>query len=520
MNLKALKKDIYIFLVTVVTGGFMYYQMPANWLTNPDTVWNAIYHRVGHGGEKKNGRLLQILVDALRMDMVLPVLTTMICIVLLGVIAVLINQMIENDNVVMGALIGLLLLFMPCTSSALTYFYCAESFMLAFMFVILGIYILRKYKGWFSYILSIGLFFISLYLYQAYLPLVFVWAIMFVLTDLVKGKEINTIIKEFMTYVVTSIVAVLGYVVSFKILQIVLKIDVRTDRGFGFDISDILGQILLLVRDTYVNCYEYFLGNRLLNNSFGGRNLINLIIIILSIVLYLTIFIKKKMYKDAKKCVLMAVAWIVFPITLEAITIMSPEVDKYGATGIIMIPTMVCVYILLLMLGKEYKEQLKNSYVYAGIIVITGIFVWNSIVFTGLCINTMQLQLNKTQTVADIMIDNIIDEYGYEPGSKLLVAGSMEDGNFPYLYEYPYDLIKGTSASYGFMWDTYTGNENCWVLFLKQYKGLNFEICDQDLYEDIIQMKEYKEMPLFPEKGSIKEIGETIVVKMSNTQLY
>ena len=478
------KNLVYVFIITVLTGCFTYYQMPANWLTNPDTVWTSIYYRVGHGGEKQNGRLLQILVDRMRMDTVLPVFTTIISILLLGVIAVLVNRLIENENPVIGVLIGFLILFMPCTSSVLTYFNWAESFTLAFLLVTLGVYLIHKYPKILSYFISTGLFFCSLYLYQAYLPIVFVWAVIFLLVGIIEGEELGDIIKEFMVYVVTSIVSVLGYVISFKLLQIILKLEVRTDRGFDFNIADILGQVFVLIGEAYVNCYEYFLGNRLINNSFGGRNIINLLIIIACVVLYLLLFVKKRIFKDIKKLFLAIIAWSVLPIAFEAISIMSPNVDEYGATGIIMIPTMVCLYVFVLMIGKVCKEYWKMPYIYLGTIVLVGLFVWNSIIFTGLCINSMQLQLNKTQTVADIMIDEIIEECGYEPGTKLLVAGSMEDGNFPYLYEYPYSLIKGTSASYGFMWDTYTGNESCWILFLKQYKGLNFEICEQDVYEE------------------------------------
>ena len=131
----------------------------------------------------------------------------------------------------------------------------------------------------------------------------------------------------------------------------------------------------------------------------------------------------------------------------------------------------------------------------------------------------MKWNLNKAETVADLMLEEIIEEVGYESGTKLLVAGSMEDGNFPSLYEWPTDAIQGSSASYGFMWDTYTGNENCWVEFMRQYKGVQFTVCDQAEYESLLSDKEYQAMPLFPAEGSVKVFGDTVVVKMSDVEL-
>lgn len=514
------KNEIVSFLIVFFTGLIMYYQMPSNWLTNPDGVWNSIYFRMGHGGEKKNGRLFQIVVDKLRMNMVTPVFTTAVCVLLLALTACIVWRIFESKNTFVNVLIGMILLFVPCTSSSLTYYYCADSFMLAFLCVVLGVYLIRKHPAVRSSIAAVILFVSSLYLYQAYICVVFVLAVLLLIKDILENrKSFKETMVGFGVCAATSGIAMVLYMVSFKVIQVVLHMEVRADRGLDF--KNLFGEngLITLMKEAYINFYQYFFGNRLINNGFGERNLINLLVFAALFTAIAAIFIKNRLWKSAAKTAVLCAGILALPLAAEAITVMSPKVDEYGPTGIIMIPTMAFIYIFVPVAGENLAGKMKLRLFGVAATAVSILFLWNSVVFTNLCINSMKLNLNKAETVADLMLEDIIEEAGYEKGMKLLVAGSMEDGNFPSLYEWPTDAIKGSSASYGFMWDTYTGNENCWVEFMKQYKGIRFTACDQTEYESLLSDKEYQDMPLFPADGSVKVIGETVVVKMSDVEL-
>ena len=516
---KITKEEIICLLVTFFVGIITYYQMPANWLTNPDTVWNSIYFRIGHGGEKANGRLLQIVVDKLRMNMVTPVLTTVLCVMLIAAVAFVMGRIFESTFTV-KLLTGLILIFIPCTSSSLTYYYCAESFFLAFLCVMIGSYLVRKYPSAICYVLSVCLFTASLYLYQAYICIVFTLAIILLILDMLNEKRaVKEAITDFVRLAVTSGVAVLIYIITFKVIQIVLHMDVRTDRGLGFTGFFGTEGLISLLGQVYYNFFEYLFGNRLLNNEFGDRNIINIMVAVLVIGGIATAAVRNKLWKQPIRIVILIISMALFPLAVEAITVMTPEVDKYGPTGIIMIPTFALLYIFALMLGSFFTKQKRVWFISPVSVLVVAFFIWNSIVFTNLCINSMKLNMNKAQTVAEMMLDRIVEEYGYEKDTKLLVAGSMEDGSFPSLYGWPTQVIQGTSASYGFMWDTYTGNESCWIEFFKQYLGVKFESCDQAEYEELVKNREYINMPIFPADGSVKKFDNTIVVKMSDIKL-
>lgn len=516
---KITKEEIICLLVTTFAGIITYYQMPANWLTNPDTVWNSIYFRIGHGGEKANGRLFQIVVDKLRMNMVTPVLTTVMCIIMIAVVALILGRVFESRFTV-KLLTGLILVFIPCTSSSLTYYYCADSFFLAFLCVVMGSYLVKKYPSAICYLISVSLFVASLYLYQSYICIVFTLAIMLLILDMLYEKRtIKESIADFVRLAVTSGIAVFIYIITFKVLQIVLHMNVRTDRGLGF--TGFFGSegFFSLLGQAYANFFEYLFGNRLLNNEFGDRNILNIMVAVLVVGGIITAVVSKKIWKQPIRIAILIISMALFPLAVEAITVMSPEVDKYGPTGIIMIPTFALFYISALEIGSFFVKQKRLRFISPLSVLVIVFFLWNSIVFTNLCINSMKLNLNKAQTVAEMMLDRIVEEYGYEKDTKLLVAGSMEDGNFPSLYEWPTQVIHGTSASYGFMWDTYTGNENCWIEFFKQYLGVRFESCEQDEYEELLGNSDYINMSIFPADGSVRKFDDMIVVKMSDIKL-
>lgn len=516
------KKNLWSTGITMLAALLTYYPMAINWLGNPDSVWNSIVFRNGHGSERMNGRILQIVLDKFHMNMVTPLLVTVICAILLGITAFSICRIYESDNAVADTILGLVIVFAPCTSSSMTYFYCAESFMLAYALAAAAVFFVVKYPGKWSYILSMGMLAASLYLYQAYICVTFALAVTVLLMDLLDAeKAVRQAVANFIRLVVVCVAAVISYIASFKVIQIVFHIDAASSRGFDSMGKLSLSDIPRLIEEAYINFYEYFWGNRLLNNEFGDRNIINIFVVFVGVTIIVCFIIRQKLWKSPVKLVMVCLAVLLLPLAFEAITVMSPKVDKYDTTGIIMIPTMAVLYCFVLGLGVQMKgrsTQRAKWWFYAALLVNV-MFLWNSIVFTNLCVNYMQLNKNKADTVAGLMLDDITDLYGFKPEQKLLIAGSMEDGNFPQVFEWPYDSIKGTSASFGFMWDTYTGNECCWIEFLRQYHGMQYTACSTEEYEKVLEMEEYQKMPLFPENGSVQMIDDMIVVKMSNVVL-
>lgn len=64
-------------------------------------------------------------------------------------------------------------------------------------------------------------------------------------------------------------------------------------------------------------------------------------------------------------------------------------------------------------------------------------------------------------------------------------------------------------------WDNVDGTfQN--TRFFKKYLGIDIEMCSKEERLEIGETEEFKEMPIYPNEGSIKIINDIIVVKTSN----
>ena len=79
-----------------------------------------------------------------------------------------------------------------------------------------------------------------------------------------------------------------------------------------------------------------------------------------------------------------------------------------------------------------------------------------------------------------------------------------------------YQVVKGTAAENGLFWDSVNGRQNCWNQFFRQYLGLKYGVVGNEQVEAILNSQEYAEMSIYPDKGSVKRIGEFTVVKLSD----
>jgi hypothetical protein len=514
------KDEIISFIIVFFEGCIIYYQMASKWLTNPDTVWNSLVSRESYGEEIANGRLMQVLLGKFNADLVTPVMTTVLCVIFIALSSIIIGRLFEQKGIVKNVINGSIILYAPCTSSSLTYYYCSLSFITALLVVVVGIYIIRKKSNLINLGSAILLFLISLYLYQAYICIVFTVALMlFILDVLTQKNNLRDSIISCIKLVTSGGGAIILYIITCKLLSIWFEFETKAERGLDFSVALGIGGILLKIKEAYYNFFDYFFMNGLINNQFSNRWFINVLLFLVGIFSVVILLIKNKIYTKPLSLIFLIFSGILLPLAVESIVVMAYKIDSWGTTGILMIPTVAFVYIFVVSLAFRTSEFARYRWLKIITFCLAIVVIYINMLFTNLCINVLQLELNQTFTVANIMLDRIVDEFGYEKGTKLLVSGRMEAGKFEPIYIGLYDKVKGTSASYGYMWNTYSGNENCWIDFYKQYKGVEFSVCEHSEYQEFLNSDIYDSIPLFPEEGSIIKYNDIIVVKLSDVEL-
>lgn len=510
-------KEIKIGIFTFVFGIALYFPMITKWLCNPDAVWQGIVYKSGYGWENTLGRIGLEKFNKLKGFFIYPSAQTIWCLLLTALIAVLLYKLFEVKNALYGGLIGVLLVCSPSLCSTLTYYYTADAYMTAYLFAVLFVVLLAKGRGIASLLSAVFLLACSVALYQAYVGSAIALCLLYLLFLLVEKREGWR--KALWTggrFLIGGVSGVAFYLLLYRVYCIVNHIVPEANRGFDSMGKIPLGRLPELVGQAYRYFFDYFFTDALYNNSWHYRGKCNVAVAILFIVVMAVLAVRKKQYKRAAETVMAAFGLLLIPLAFMSIVIMAPEVSITEVTGILMLPHMNFIYIFLIVLAEGNAEKPRYFWPVKWLTVLLCGFMGLTLgMYTQVFQNCMELELNRSCALGQRMVAEIEDLPEYEAGMKLVIGGTAERGNFPRSYPELYYVVKGTAVEYGFFWDSFNGRQGCWNEFLRQYIGVEYRVCGQEELQSIFASEEYAGMPVFPEEGSVRMIGDCAVVKLS-----
>lgn len=510
------KDQIYIrniirFILFVFIGNVVYKTLIIDELPNPDAIWNGLIYKDNWRWECSLGRYM-IRVFQMFFDYIInPAAVTMLSVVCLAVICVIVINIFSLEKY-SAVLCGCVILLTPAITGTLSYYYCSVYYMIAYLFAVLAAYIMCKEM---KIVWGVGasiLICLSLATYQAYIGCTVVIVLLYLIVQAIdNGCEWGEWIKRFFYTVVIFLAGVFLYLVTNKLIQYIWQVSAESGRGFS-NIGHIsLEKIPELLKNTYIYFYQYFFTADMINNFSGvicKRN-INIVFMfcILLIVIGKLVFCKKNIYFK----IIVIIGMLVLPIAVMCITIAAPEVSIYDSTGMLMLPTTNYVYILPLILLNGITQN-RSKYIRIGIyavllLIITTLFNYSSAmqVYQKTCLRKMHYVASN---IAEELEKYLYDGKKYE----VCVIGSMESGNYPELYPELAEMVQWTTASYGTVWNDYSGRQACWREYIKGYLGINFDSCNLEKYNEILSENQYKEAPCFPMEGSVFIYNDSVVV--------
>lgn len=507
-----------IFLLFFIWLGYIIYSpMTSNYITNPDGICiGLVYKPESEGAEM--GRMGISRIDALFGKVVSPNLMLITSLVIMGLTIYFLAEIFHIESFWERACLGILMLVMPTISSTFSYYYCMVSYVLAYFFAVYACYITIKNQKTWGLIIGGALIAVQLMLYQAYLSVAIAIVLLYLLYLLFAEVELKKILGGALKFALMGIMGVGIYLVLLK----AMKVPLTSSRGF-----DKMGQIdadniLNLVGQSYRACFDYFWGNKLLNNGWMHRDLFHFILVGWFIGTLVFVWFKKRMYQQVVKTVLGGILILLLPIALEIMVVMAPEVDTYGTTGILLVPAMGLVYMTVIFFRRFLVELFScgnskcNKVVQYGCLIVIIPVIWNLALFTAAFENVMWLNYQGTYLLCTKISDRI-DEYAYgqEENVKIAIVGNPELGNYPCTYEELRSIVKGTLATKGLIWQGGWLSNVCYRAVFRNYYNIDYQIPTIEEYETIVASDEYELMGLFPSRDSVAYIGDVIVIKLS-----
>lgn len=398
---------------------------------------------------------------------------------------------------------GFVLTF-PSLTGTFGYLFTASSYGVAFLLAVVSVWLLRQEKGRMR-VLGVGCMVLSLSIYQAYVSVMAALLILALIRDLLEGEEASQVFRRGMAYV---LFLTLGLLLYFGATQIILRLKHVQMVSYASDSLSLqpgsLPEKVLLAYQTFLRYFrEGAMG--LIPTRLSRR--VHLLLLGLIGLLLLLCVVRKQCRPLSLLLILVLVGLL--PLAINCMFLITTE----DAVHTLVVYSFVSVYLLALLLAERclpfpagWAELCRRSVLnvlaaVSAVILITNTYIANEAYLT------LQLRYENAYAFYTSLIADIKLSPDFKEGTRLAVIGTWDDPDF---YEEHLEFTNHLTGVTGFKPDSYSRER-----FLRQYIGFSIPFASDAEMEAIQVSSEFAEMAVYPYYGSMRKIGDILVVKLS-----
>lgn len=415
-------------------------------------------------------------------------------------------DVLELRSRISAVAVGMALVSFPTAAATLFFRYTSVCYGIAVLFAVLAAWVLKNWK--YGLIPSALLTACGLGIYQAHMPVTVAIFVLLLLRQTLEGKE--KVSKLFLRGVYFCASIVIGLVVYFVMMKLtVAQSSEALDTYQGLDQMGkvALKDIPMLVANAFLT---FFTAPRaeydLIQNTFMSLLYVLLLAVSIALIGYILITRIKKL--DAVLFTVFLCA--VFPIAVNLITIMSPSAGIYTLMTYSFVLVLVLPLVAFDVLAAEKREKLRLTGLCRKAVLATlAAILFCNTYYTNLNYQIQYYTTKQVENYAVSLVTQVRMTEGFDTEKKWAFLGKPRD---PLLDTYWSELNR---------WFAYGGNTTSaqllrnysWESWIPSYVGYTVPAAEDEEKDSLRQLEEVKEMPSWPDQGSIKVIGEYIVVK-------
>lgn len=491
-----------IIIISFIAGLITHFYFYTNEVISPDALYIGNIH-VSGTWETSLGRWGIHFIDILRGGLVNSFLITIICICCLTLATIILINLLDIQNSVTIILLSALMVVTPQVTETLMFIYSADAYCFAMLLSVLAVYFMYKKDGIKSKIYSVICIILTLSIYQAYIGVIVALAIIVPIAKILSGEELENALKKIGKSLIIGIIGVITY---YLITAIILKITGNSFSTYGgannIGISTLKNLIPMTLK-TYRTFFQYFFGEELIYNQYWKRNVINFLIMTVTIVNAIYIIIKKQQYKNKINILIIGLLVIILPIGVNIINIIAPERDNNLTMGM----SYVLIYVLVLKISDILKSLTTNKILNNTIQILIAIILITFVLSDNASYMARKEIYNNYYSTATRILTKIESYDGYNKNTKILIGG---------LVKYSPDIAKLGNGFISNDFETWANYDGVVMInkFLYNYIGTTINLCDKEDYVKIVSSEEYKNMDIFPYEECTKMIDGILVVKL------
>ena len=431
----------------------------------------------------------------------LPSVNGMIYIALLAMAAVLLVSVLKIRSRVSAALIGALFVAFPTVTATMIYRYTTIFYGISAVMAVLAVWVFRKFRG--SLLVSAVLIALSMGIYQAYVPLTIA---LFVLQLICEGLRGEADAKQLVLHGLADCLAlVLGLALYFVGSEISVAlygqtlVDYQGVSTMGNITVSQLPQLVLkaLKAVCRLPVRDYCgVANRAL------MRIAYLLLGISSVAMMLWIFVKK--IKNIGTCIITGLLLIAFVLAVGFVEVMVPDGWIYTLM-VFSFSLLACAPLAFLECLPEGDKKKLTDLFRKAVILLVALLVF----FYGYYANVNYTAVYYAGEQIDNYLSGVVLRTtmteGFTTDKKWALMGDIQDPLFdsPWQEEISYTGLGFTQ----YLLNQYSRRD--WI---ENYIGYDIPRADAETIAALAETEEVRAMPCYPNAGSIRVIGDGVVV--------
>lgn len=502
------RKQLLVF--SFVFGMLIHFSVYCNRIGNPDTVDVELVHLAGKW-EISLGRWLIPLFDYFRGGLSSAVLVTMLCIGVMAAGSVLLIEVLKIHDTICAYIAAAAFMASPAFAVLLTYYYCSDSYAVAVLLQILGVYFICR-NGNRNFLTGVTMLVLSMGIYQAYIGVAAGLFCALLLREALEQSGWKELSRKIGRYLMAGILTFLLYFIITKIIWLCTGIQQNTYSG-GTEVG--IDSILRLpesIPRTYKYFWEYIFGYRL-NNAYWHRNQLWSALIVIELCLLIIIIIKNKIYLNRGAIIVLTFSILLMPLLINLIGLLVPA---RGISLLMAIPMGLILPISISVLEVINRSFVKADFIKVICFLLSVLIIASNIFMNEATYMARKLTENTICTLAGRMLDRAESMSTDDEKIEVMIIGDI-NSNQNYLRENPiYDMADDYISNWGLTWSDYNGTKTCWNSIYRTFFGMDLNQYTDQEYLDIVNSEAFAEMGIYPAQSSVARINDYIVIKLSD----
>lgn len=490
------------FISAVVIALITHLYKITNWLPN----WDSLVFRYDAQNMLSMGRWFLPVASGISSFYDLPWVTGLMAILFHAFGAVAIVEIFKVKKTVTACLIGATVVSFPTVTSVMMYNYVADAYALSFLFAVLAALLLTREKP--KYIISVILIALSVGIYQAYITVTIMLLLCFLI---VKALSDDTKIKELFIYGAKFLITgALGMVLYYLVLMLLLKLTKTTlldYQGFG-DAASLSGlnlfASLYTIKESFFGYFFDF------SNGINVFSVINVIVIMASLVFYLTFIIKNKI--GVPKTLVIAVLVALLPIGASVLSIINNAIDYHN----LMKMGFLIFYLLFILIYEKIDfENISFQAIKSwSVFVLSAVLIFNYIIIANVSYHKLNMAYEKSIGTLNRIADRIEQTEGATDCESVLVLGALNNSE-AYSSNIPPDMT-GTTDGHIIRADDEIVGQSVLCSVLNDYCGKEYKFLSGEEKQKLMSKIDEDSLSNWPDKNSIQIIDNVIVIKLGD----